>query len=95
MARDFKSLVSTNSTTPAEFDDSRIGLVMRYPDDKVSTTARWRSGNAAVCKTDMHGFDSRPGLKIDQGDFGLGNRSCCEIFKERSELKYPQRVLKL
>lgn len=27
-----------------------------------STSARWRSGNAAVCKTDMHGFDSRPGL---------------------------------
>jgi len=26
------------------------------------TPARWRSGNAAVCKTDMHGFNSRPGL---------------------------------
>ena len=25
--------------------------------------AGWRSGNAAVCKTDMHGFNSRPGLK--------------------------------
>ena len=24
--------------------------------------ARWRSGNAAVCKTAMRGFDSRPGL---------------------------------
>ena len=24
--------------------------------------ARWRSGNASVCKTDMHEFDSRPGL---------------------------------
>ena len=26
--------------------------------------ARWRSGNAEVCKTSTHGFNSRPGLKI-------------------------------
>lgn len=25
--------------------------------------ARWRSGNASVCKTDMRGFDSRPCLQ--------------------------------
>jgi hypothetical protein len=26
-------------------------------------SARWRSGNAAVCKTDMSRFDSGPGLQ--------------------------------
>ena len=26
-------------------------------------TAQWRSGNAAVCKTAMHGFDSRSRLQ--------------------------------
>jgi hypothetical protein len=34
--------------------------------------ARWRSGNAVVCKTSMHGFDSRPGLKIRKALFLQG-----------------------
>jgi hypothetical protein len=35
-----------------------IPLAKRY-NERVAT---WRSGNAAVCKTAMHGFDSRRGL---------------------------------
>jgi hypothetical protein len=39
-------------------------LCFRLNDVKLKLAARWRSGNAAVCKTATHGFDSRPGLNI-------------------------------
>lgn len=37
--------------------------------------ARWRRGNAVVCKTTMHRFKSGPGLKVG----GLGKRFMARV----------------
>ena len=52
--------------------------------------AQWRSGNAAVCKTAMHGFDSHLRLQIMPRWWNPSSKTFGSL---RGKLKYLPRIV--